>query len=207
MTPEPPAPPPVEGAKAPADPISVDAKRAALGLLGSLAAIVLGCALLGWLAGPWLKAASEGFVDRFGDAGVLGGVIAAEASPVPLAGELFLAAGRLAGMEVGRLLLLAVVGNVVAAYVAYGLGAALDRLGLTGRLLGARRAAAEEAVRRHGAWALVVASVTPLPFGTLAWVAGALRMPLLPFTLASLVRIPKAIVYALGWVVPWEAGR
>jgi membrane protein YqaA with SNARE-associated domain len=182
-------------------------KRAAAGLLGSLAAIVAVCAVAGWLAGPWVEAASRGFVDRFGATGVLAGVIAAEASPVPLAGEPFLLGAKVAGMSLGRVLALAIAGNLVAAFLAYGLGAALDRLGLTSWLLGGRRVAAEEAVGRHGAWALVIASVTPLPFGTLAWVAGALRMPLVPFTLASLVRIPKAVVYVLVWVFGWSFGR
>lgn len=126
---------------------------------------------------------------------------------MPLAGEPFLLLGRAGGLSFAWLALLGCVGNLLAAALCYPGGVLLRRLGLVDRILGARRAAAEDAVRRHGLWALVLASFAPgLPFGTLAWVAGALGMPLGGYALACLTRVPKVLLYLSMIEGGWAAG-
>ena len=166
-----------------------------LGLVASLLLLALLCAGLSWLARGHVQALGRTLVERLGSGGVLLGVVLAEASPVPLAGEPFRYLGWQGGMSLPRVALLGCAGNLLAAALCYPCGVALRRLGLVDHVLGARRAAAEEAVRRRGAWALVLASFTPLPFGTLAWVAGALALPLRWYALACLTRVPKVLLY------------
>jgi membrane protein YqaA with SNARE-associated domain len=170
-------------------------RRDALGLALGLALVVLACAGLALVARGPCQAAGEGLVRALGPGGVLVGVVLAEASPVPLAGEPLLYLGLQGGLAPGLVAGLGCAGNLLAAVLCYPCGLALRRLGLVERVLGARRAEAEAQVRRHGAWALVLASFSPLPFGTLAWVAGALRMPLGPYALACLSRVPKVLLY------------
>lgn len=181
-------------------------RRGALALLGTLLLVVLGCAALALVARGPSEAAGRALVERLGAPGVLVAVTLAETSPVPLAGEPALYLGRRGGMSLGLVAALGVAGNLLAAALSYAGGAVLRRLGLVERALGARLGAAEDAVRRRGAWALVLASITPLPFGTLAWVAGALRMPLVPYALACLVRVPKVLVYLAAMEAGWALG-
>lgn len=157
------------------------------------------------MRGP-CEAAGAALVERLGPGGVLLGVVLAEASPVPLAGEPLLYLGLRGGLSLPAVALLGCAGNLLAAALSYACGAALRPLGLVERALGARRAPAEDAVRRRGAWALVLASLTPLPFGTLAWVAGALRLPLVPYALACTVRVPKVLIYLAAMEAGWALG-
>ncbi len=181
-------------------------RRGAVSLLLGLALVVGACAALALVARGPSEAAGRALVERLGAPGVLAGVVLAETSPIPLAGEPVLYLGLRGGMPPGLIAALGCAGNLLAAALAYACGAALRRTGLVDRALGARRAPAEEAVRRRGAWALVLASITPLPFGTLAWVAGALRMPLGAYALACLVRVPKVLGYLAAMELGWALG-
>lgn len=181
-------------------------RRGALALLAALLVVVLVCAALALVARGPSEAAGRALVERLGAPGVLLGVTLAETSPVPLAGEPVLYLGLRGGMSLGLIAALGCAGNLLAAALSYAGGAVLRRLGLVERALGARLAPAEDAVRRRGAWALVLASITPLPFGTLAWVAGALRMPPGAYALACLVRVPKVIVYLAAMEAGWALG-
>lgn len=181
--------------------------RPALALSLSLVAVCVLCALLGWLLRGPLEAVATNVVATLGWSGVLLGVTLAEWSPIPLAGEPFLALARAAGWPLAALAAIGIVGNLLAAALCYPCGAALRRLGLVERVLGARLQAAQEAVERHGAWALVLASFSPLPFGTLAWAAGALSMPLPSYGLACLVRVPKVLLYLGAIELGLIAGR
>lgn len=172
----------------------------------SLVALAALCAGLSWLARGHTQAVGQALVGTLGSGGVLLGVVLAEASPVPLAGEPFLFLGRQGGLSLPWVALLGCAGNLLAAALCYPCGVALRRLGLVDRVLGARRAATEDAVRRRGVWALVLASFTPLPFGTLAWVAGALGLPLRAYALACLTRVPKVLIYLAAIEGGWAVG-
>lgn len=152
------------------------------------------------------EAVGVALVERLGPGGVLLGVVLAETSPMPLAGEPLLFLGLRGGLSLPAVAALGCAGNLLAAALSYACGALLRRAGLVERALGARLTAAEAAVRRRGAWALVAASVTPLPFGTLAWVAGALRLPLGAYALACLVRVPKVLGYLAAIEWGWSLG-
>lgn len=182
-------------------------RRAALSLVLGLLALMAACALLGWLAQGPTEAAGRALLATAGPAGVLLGVTLAEWCPVPpLAGEPVLVLAWRGGLPLAQVVALGVAGNLLAAALCYPCGALLRRAGLVERALGARRAEAEALVARHGPWALVLASFSPLPFATLAWVAGAMRMPLGRYALACAVRIPKVIVYLTVIVAGWRLG-
>lgn len=181
--------------------------RHALGFLLGVGLTVLVFALVGLLIKGPAEALGRAIAERFGLPGVFLGVTVAETSPFPLMGEPILLLGIEGGLPTAWVLVVGCAANLVASALSYVAGHLLARTGLIDRLLRGQRAEAEELVRRQGAWALVIASFTPLPFATLAWTAGALRMPLAPYALASLSRIPKVLAtLAFVWL-GWALGK
>lgn len=56
----------------------------------------------------------------------------------------------------------------------------------------------EDLVRRRGAWAIVIAGLTPVPYSTVSWIAGIMKMKTLPYLVASLSRLPRFVLYYLA---------
>jgi len=50
-------------------------------------------------------------------------------------------------------------------------------------------------VKRYGMWSVVIAGFFPIPFSTVSWIAGMLRLPFHTYTLAALSRIPRIVGY------------
>ena len=55
----------------------------------------------------------------------------------------------------------------------------------------------ERLINRYGAWAVVLAGLTPIPFSTVCWMAGALKMHWGTMLLAALSRAPRMVIYYL----------
>ncbi len=53
----------------------------------------------------------------------------------------------------------------------------------------------ESMINSYGAWAVVIAGFTPVPFSTICWIAGLLEVPAGKVLLACFSRIPRMIVY------------
>jgi membrane protein YqaA with SNARE-associated domain len=97
-------------------------------------------------------------------------------SPLPLLTVMSIASvlGGICGYWIGRsLYFLPFVRRTVAGY--YRRGAAL--------------------VERYGYWGVVLAAMTPLPFSTISWIAGMLRIPFGRFAAAALWRTPRVVGY------------
>jgi membrane protein YqaA with SNARE-associated domain len=52
-------------------------------------------------------------------------------------------------------------------------------------------------VSHYGVWAVVLAGLTPIPFSTVCWIAGMVKVNPYGVALASLSRIPRMIIYYL----------
>lgn len=50
-------------------------------------------------------------------------------------------------------------------------------------------------IHKKGAWAVVLAALTPIPYSTICWTAGILRVDFKKVVLASLVRFPRMLIY------------
>lgn len=53
----------------------------------------------------------------------------------------------------------------------------------------------ERLINLYGGWAVVIAGLTPIPFSTVCWLAGMLRVNPYKVMLATLSRIPRMIIY------------
>ncbi len=56
----------------------------------------------------------------------------------------------------------------------------------------------ERLINIYGGWAVVIAGLTPIPFSTVCWLAGMLKVNFYYFMLATLSRIPRMIIYYLA---------
>lgn len=137
---------------------------------------------------------------------VFTGVFLIDLSPVPLVNEPVLLLALSGGLDVRAVAAAAVAASLLAAWGGYACGYLLAKRGLSQRALGAYYARGERFVKRYGFWGVVLAALTPFPFGLCTWTAGALRMPLRSFFVASLFRAPKAAFYL--WIVwgAWKLG-
>jgi membrane protein YqaA with SNARE-associated domain len=55
----------------------------------------------------------------------------------------------------------------------------------------------ERLINRYGVWAVVLAGLTPIPFSTVCWIAGMLRVNPYLVALAALSRFPRMVIYYL----------
>ncbi len=53
----------------------------------------------------------------------------------------------------------------------------------------------ERLVNRYGIWAVVLAGLTPIPFSTVCWIAGMVKVNPYLVAIASLSRLPRMVIY------------
>ena len=65
------------------------------------------------------------------------------------------------------------------------------------RLFVRARTKGEPIVQHYGAWAVMIAALTPIPFSTVCWTAGLLKVPVKHVAPAVLARLPRMVTYYL----------
>jgi membrane protein YqaA with SNARE-associated domain len=181
-----------------------NARRAVLRIAASLAGFFLFMTALAWLLGPQINSLSSGFIERFGLPGLALGTFMADAfslPPPPLFYVIVVGTGsgsHLVGMTVVSL------ASVVAGNVGYRLSALVSARPFFKRRIDATRARMDVLFERYGVWAFAIASLTPLPFSLMCYVAGVYRIRPWLFALVCLFRIPRLLVMywmvRAGWV-------
>ncbi len=99
---------------------------------------------------------------------------------------------------------LVAVASVCGALVGYALGRRVGRPILRRIVSEDKTARAEAMFARYGAWAILVAAITPIPYKVFTVLAGVMELPLRPFIIASIVGrgarflIIGALIYVFG---------
>jgi membrane protein YqaA with SNARE-associated domain len=166
-----------------------------------LAFLVIGAvaAALGlWFRAP-LMAAGLWFVDTLGGPGIAVGFFLPDAFALPIPNDAILGLGYAGGMPTGPLLAWAFAGGTAGGCVAWRLGAAVAHTRRVRGFLAGRGAGLRRAMQRHGVAVVVIAALTPVPDSLAAWAAGSTGMPLLPYLLASALRIVR--IAAALWLI------
>ena len=171
----------------------------------TMAATSLAFFLLALLAAEGLESLGSHIIDLLGPPGVVLAVIASDALAIPLPPSAFVLIAIAAGERVALTLFVACAATVVGASLAYLLGPYVARLPLIHRWVEPRRARATQLFSRHGLWAVVFAALTPVPFSLICWLAGTYQMCYRRFFVASLVRIPRLLLYATLFHIGWHA--
>lgn len=193
-----------EGSASKAEPAEWDARRGLLRVGLSIGLFFAFMATLAKLAGPSIEGAGKLFIDRFGLAGLALGTICADAfslPPPPLFYVVIVATGagsHLPGMAV------ITVASLSAGVLGYHLSSLLSSRPFIRRRIDATRAKMDRLFERYGVWAFAIASLTPLPFSIMCYVAGIYRLKPRMMVFICLTRIPRLLVmYWLvraGWV-------
>ncbi len=77
----------------------------------------------------------------------------------------------------------------------YWLARSFNRFSFVERFSRSFREQGEQMLHRYGGWAVCIAGITPLPFSSIMWVAGVLKVPFYEVFLGSLIRIPRVLLY------------
>jgi membrane protein YqaA with SNARE-associated domain len=169
-----------------------------IGLRGALATAAT-LAVAAWVtrvAAEPVRALGSALVTEGGVPGLLLLVVATEIVPSPLAFLPWIVLALEGGMAPAVVAATVGGGSVLAAWVDHAIG---RRLGVPARWsarIEARRPDLLMLLRRRGAFAVALVGALPVPFGLVTLPAGALRVPFPAFALATLVRLPKAALFA-----------
>lgn len=70
-----------------------------------------------------------------------------------------------------------------------------NKLKIINRMTSGYRERGITLIRKYGAWAVVIAGLTPVPYSTVCWIAGLLNVPPEKVMVATLARAPRIILY------------
>lgn len=96
-----------------------------------------------------------------------------------------------------RFLTVMSLASVLGGFCGYLIARTLNHFKLVFRVTESYRIRGEALIMKYGAWGVVIAGLTPIPFSTVCWTAGLLRVPMLKVFLACLSRIPRMVIYYL----------
>jgi membrane protein YqaA with SNARE-associated domain len=102
-------------------------------------------------------------------------------------------------MEWNPYILLSVMSaaSILGGYLGYWIARSFNHFHYVQKVTSTYRSRGESLINRYGAWAVVIAGFTPIPFSTICWIAGLLKVLPGKVFLACLSRIPRMIVYYL----------
>jgi len=171
------------------------------GLLISTGAILLGIMLVMVVVGQTLQEplerVSRQFVDTLGGLGVALGFFLPDAFNLPLPADAFTTLGIAGGMSFVEVVLWGTAGSWVGGAIGYWIGRGLRHTRWVRRVLESRGGRVQRLLTKHGAVAVAVAALTPLPYSIFCWGAGAGRLPFRVFLAISLLRIVRVAGYLL----------
>ena len=153
-----------------------------------------------------IVAVSEGFIERWGLYGLVGGTLIADTSPLPLTSEPLMVLGLGAEMKWSTIFWAIGITSTFCGGLGWFLGRGLDRWIQIGARFRANQPDTVAWIERYGAWGVAVAALLPIPYALSTWTAGALSVPLRWVLIASLMRLPRTGFYL--WIVHhgWSMG-
>jgi membrane protein YqaA with SNARE-associated domain len=146
-----------------------------------------------------LVAIGEGFVRRFGGPGITVCCLAPDALPMPPPHEVCMAFGRIGGLSFWEVVAWATLGSLSGGSVGYLIGRTLSNAAFFRTIVEGRGRLAWQAIKRHGALALAIGAVSPVPYSVCCWASGAIRMHPGVFLLVSMLRMPRLAFYL--WLI------
>ena len=162
-----------------------------------VAALVCGCFvyfLAGWLESSGSDLAQQ-FMTKFGLLGLYIGALLIDCIPTPGGPIPILTLAIQGGASVALVFIVSFLGSLSAGMLGYLLGL---KMGLPEKLQGwieNRYPGKIAQIQERGSWGVVLLAALPLPLAFATWTGGAFRVSLKGVLLATLVRIPKMLVY------------
>lgn len=171
--------------------------------LGMGALIALAVALATYFREP-LSHIGTGFVERFGLLGMAVGAFLADAFQFPVPPQFYMFVSVASQTPALPTLLAISAGSIAGGAVAFSIAEHVGRIRFIARKLERSRASVERGLARFGYWAPVIASLLPIAYSLLCYVAGANRLPWRIFFVLSVCRIPRILLFyyliRIGWL-------
>ncbi|MGM0556567.1 MAG: YqaA family protein [Myxococcota bacterium] len=165
-----------------------------------LVAMVAGA---GWLLRDPLTELAHWLVENLGLAGMFIGVFLADTFTFPIPPDVYIFIAVASGVDVVPALTTVAIASVIAGNVAYYIGPYVSEIPLLRKRIEHFRPRGEKLFAKYGVWAVAIASMTPVPFSVVCWMAGTYRMKYYGFAVATLMRIPRVVgyywLYKMGW--------
>jgi membrane protein YqaA with SNARE-associated domain len=170
-------------------------KRAVLSLvlrlMGILVAVSIGVAILGYFVRPAAESVARSFVQAFGVWGMALGTFVADGMHFPVPPQFYMLLAVASGTPAWQPFLAISAASVLAGYFGYSLAAQAARIAWFARKTEHARQMLEKAFARYGYRAALVASLLPIPYSVLCYLAGVNRMPPIFLGLLAACRVPK----------------
>lgn len=173
-------------------------------MLGGIGGFFLAVFILAKLFREPLQALGTSFVERFGLPGIFLGTFIADAFSCPIPPQFYMLTVIASGREQVSPLVLISISSLLAGSAGYLFARHLERFEFFRRLLERTRESVDGVFRRWGSWAIVIASITPIPYSMLCYTAGFYRMPRRLFVLFLALRVPRLLVYYAALKAGWS---
>lgn len=187
------------------EPSRADLVKLGLRWLIGIAVVVVGMVALASMFREPLERVGRAFVDRFGYSGMAFGTLIAEAFHFPIPPQFYMLMAVTSGASRPMSLAAITAGSLVGGYIGYRLAARLARFGPIARRLERSQGLATVAFSRFGYRAAIVASLLPIAYSVLCYLAGIHGLPRRIFAVLLLCRIPRLLLFfylvELGWSV------
>lgn len=166
--------------------------------LFGLVAFVLGMALLGYVFEDELTSATTWVVNRIGFMGMVAILMVTDTLVTPFPPDILLVVIAKSPLSENWQVYVGILGmvSVLAGMTGYSIGRWLGHFQWSQRLFGEFKDDHREFIRKYGFWAVVIGSITPLPYSVTCWSAGVLGIRWTMVLAASvLFRIPRFYLY------------
>jgi membrane protein YqaA with SNARE-associated domain len=174
-----------------------------LRLIAGLVFMLLVVGTLAHWARPQCEAVARGFVSAYGYWGMALGTLLADGFHFPIPPQFYMLLSIASRVPAPTSLLVIVTASLLAGVIGYTMARVVANNAWVAARTERSRRLLERAVLRFGARAALIASLLPIPYSLLCYLAGLNRMPRRFLVLVCLCRIPKLIAFYLlvhwGW--------
>lgn len=151
--------------------------------------------LLFFFVKDYLLIAGEWFGKHLGLWGVFTYVYLVDTFIVPTTSDVIFTITQ--NWEPVSLLAVMSIASILGGFTGFLIGRNLNKVKFVLDITASYRDRGERIIKKYGVWAIVLAGLTPLPFSTISWIAGMLKLKPSHYILGALSRIPRIIMYYL----------
>jgi membrane protein YqaA with SNARE-associated domain len=175
----------------------------ALRWIGGIAMLLLVVGSLAHWLRPELETIGHAFVERFGLFGMMLGAFLADGFHFPVPPQFYMLMAIVANSAPLPALSAITFGSLLGGTVGFFFARRLARFRLVAKWLARSSRIVQRFGTNHGYRLIVAASLTPIAYSALCYLAGFYRLPKRLYALLALLRVPKLVLYyylvQLGW--------
>jgi membrane protein YqaA with SNARE-associated domain len=178
----------------------------ALRWFGGIAVLFGGMIALANVFRAPLETLGRAFVATFGYGGMLLGTFIADGFHFPIPPQFYMLMAVSSGVSELAAFVAITIGSLLGGYAGYRVSGRLARFAFVARRIEGARQLAGRAFARFGYRSAVIASMLPIAYSVLCYLAGVHGLPPRVFAVLSLCRIPRLMLFfylvRLGWSGP-----